>query len=121
ELANSALNQLHNFMPAVSTDGSYATRSVPHVHVSTPWGEKEILELEVPEFIWATIEGDPHNDSPFFYGRAHTPNHKERYGWVVRYSTQERPAWVQNGKNLELTSDLAGGFTVYFKVIPGAN
>jgi hypothetical protein len=121
ELARSELNRLRNFVPTVSTDGSYATRFVPHVHATTPWGENEIFELEVPEFIWATIEGDAHNDSPFFYGRAHTANHKERYGWVIRYAPQGRPAWVQKGKDLELTSELEGGFTVYFKVIPGPN
>lgn len=121
DLARSPVNQVSGFMPRVSTDGVYDGRFVPHVYSTTPWGREERIEFEVPEFIWAVVDGDAHNDSPFFYGRAHRPLLQERFGWVIRHPTIGRPTWSRNADALELTSELEGGFTVHFQVVPRLN
>ena len=116
ELAKSGLNRISGFHPKLWTDGSYDGRFVPHVYCSTPWGADEKIELEVPEYIWASLDGDPHNDSPFYYGRAHTAELEKKLGWVLRQQTLAKPAWARDGDSLGLASRMEGGFTITFKV-----
>jgi hypothetical protein len=117
DLASSAVNTLAKFTPAVSTNNSLTSperREVPIVWATTPCGGR--IEMEIPEYLWADIEGDPHNDSPFYYGRVWVDN--PNLNWTKRYAKLDNAMWVRKGDALEIENGIEGGFTIYFKVIP---
>ena len=90
DLATGDMNQLRSFTPRVlSKDPDATRRHTPLLHFEAPWRPAGAFGLEVPEYSWAHVPGDPHNGDPFFYGR--------QIGlikdWVVRYPSLESPRW----------------------------
>jgi hypothetical protein len=89
-LVMDSLNMLRPFSPKIWTEDRTRTRRhTPLVYANTPWDSQDRLWIEVPEYAWASVPGDVHNDSPFFYGR--------EYGlkkmFSLRYQSQEVPQW----------------------------
>ncbi len=114
-LVRSELNKLPPYTPKVWTGEYFAKRHTPIVYTSAPWDEGDECWIEVPEYVWAEVPGDPHKGSPFYYGRQIGTN-KE---WTMRYSSEEEPVWRKiEGGGLALDNPLEGGYTVRFRVIP---
>lgn len=99
---------------SIDQESSETLRNVPLLEVPIPWCEQP-LRIEVPEYSWAKLEGDEHNEQPFFYGRqiGMIPD------WVVRYPQMEQPVWRELPAGvLTLDVPLDGGFVQHFRVVP---
>ena len=113
-LATGDMNQLRSFTPRVLSEDPNATRRhTPLLHFEAPWHPAEAFGLEVPEYSWAHVPGDPNNGDPFFYGR--------QIGlvkdWVMRYPSLETPQWNKTGDGvLALDAPLKGGYVQRFRV-----
>ena len=116
DLVSDSMNALVPFSPAIWTEDRDRTRrNTPMVYANSPWDPEDTLWIEVPEYVWASVPGDEHNDSPLFYGR--------EFGlkkmFTVRYQSRETPRWKKRpGGGVELNNPLEGGYIVRFKVIP---
>jgi hypothetical protein len=116
DLASDSMNILIPFSPSIWTEQRAQTRRhTPMVFANSPWDPGDALWVEVPEYAWASIPGDEHNNSPFFYGR--------EFGlkkmFTLRYRSLEMPQWKKRpGGGVELDNPLEGGYVVRFKVIP---
>ena len=115
-LVSDNANTLSPFLPRIWTEDQARTRRhTPMVFANTPWDPEDALWIEVPEYAWASVPGDEHNDSPFFYGREIGLKKMFR----VRYHSQELPQWKNRPDGgVELDTPLEGGYIVHFKVIP---
>ena len=115
ELATGDFNQLRSFTPRILSEKPGASRRhTPLLHVESPWKPLGAFGLEVPEYSWAHVPGDPHNGDPFFYGRQIGTNDD----WTVRYPSLESPKWTECGEGcLALDVPLEGGYTQRFRVI----
>ena len=113
-LATGGINQLRPFTPRVlSEDPKTTRRHTPLLFVEAPWTPAGAFGLEVPEYSWANVPGDPNNGDPFFYGR--------QIGlikqWVMRYPSLEPPRWKERGDDcLALDVPLKGGYVQRFRV-----
>jgi len=113
-LATGDMNQLRTFTPRVlSEDPNTTRRHTPVLYFEAPWRPAGAFGLEVPEYSWAHVPGDPNNGDPFFYGR--------QIGlirdWVVRYPSLESPRWKENDDNsLALDVPLKGDYVQRFRV-----
>ena len=117
-LAASNLNRLAPFQPTIRIGDDWGMeRHTPMVKCDTPWDSRDQLYIEVPEYTWASVPGDPNNGSPFYYGRA--LNQAELNKWTLRYPSLEPPAWKETSGNvLALDNPLQGGYVQRFRVIP---
>lgn len=113
-LATGDLNRLRSFTPRILSEDPGATRRhTPLLHVEAPWAPIGVFGLEVPEYSWAHVPGDPNNGDPFFYGRQIGVS-KE---WEIRYPSLEAPRWKDCGDGcLALDVPLTGGYVQRFRV-----
>ncbi len=114
-LVQSELNKLSHFTPRIWTGRYFTTRHTPIIYATAPWDEGDECWIEVPEYAWAHVPGDKHNQSPFYYGRAIGTNKN----WTMRFPSKEEPIWKEmKGGGLALDNPLEGGYTVRFRIIP---
>jgi hypothetical protein len=115
DLATGDMNQLEPFTPRVlSEDPEKTRRHTPLLFVESPWAPVSAFGLEVPEYSWAQVPGDPNNGDPFFYGRQIGVS-KE---WKVRYPSRESPRWKDGVDGcLDLDVPLEGGCVQRFRVL----
>ncbi len=115
ELVQSDLNRLSPVVPKVWTGEYFAQRHTPIIYASAPWNAGDECWLEVPEYVWGQVPGDPQNGSPLYYGRAIGTNKN----WTMRYRSLEDPRWTEiEGGGLALDNPLEGGYVVRFRVLP---
>ena len=113
-LATGEMNQLRSFTPRILSEDPGATRRrTLLLQVEAPWAPIGAFGLEVPEYSWAHVPGDPNNGDPFFYGRQIGVS-KE---WEIRYPSLEAPRWKDCGDGcLALDVPLKGGYVQRFRV-----
>ena len=114
DLATGDVNKLRSFTPRVLSEDPKATpRHTPLLYFEAPWRPAGAFGLEVPEYSWAHVPGDPNNGDPFFYGR--------QFGlvkdWVIRYPSLESPRWKKGDDgSLALDVPLEGNYVQRFRV-----
>jgi len=115
DLVQDNLNELPPFLPKIRTGPYFAKRHTPMIYASAPWDQGDECWVEVPEYLWASVPGDTHNNSPFYYGRATGTNKS----WTMRYPSREEPVWTEmQGGGLALDNPLEGGYVVRFRILP---
>jgi len=108
-------NELSPFVPKIWPGPYFARRHTPMIYASAPWQDGDECWIEVPEYAWAHVPGDPHNGSPFYYGRDIGTNKS----WSIRYPSQQEPLWRPlDGGGLAIDNPLEGGYVVRFRVLP---
>ncbi|MCL5270323.1 MAG: hypothetical protein M1457_07195 [bacterium] len=121
-LATGKINTLAHYTPRVEViavdprgeANAFNRRHTPMLKADTPWNPGDILHIEVPEYVWATVPGDPSRD-PLFFGRAPAV----LKGSKVRFPSLEPPVWKpREGGGLALDNPLAGDYVQRFRVIP---
>jgi len=114
DLATGDVNQLRSFTPRILSEDPISTRRhTPLLYVEAPWRPAGAFGLEVPEYSWAHVPGDPNNGDPFFYGR--------QIGlikdWIIRYPSLESPQWKKSSDgSLALDVPLKGRYVQRFRV-----
>lgn len=112
-IATDTGNELAAFTPTLTFKTDRWNRHVPMLYATTPWGQKGLIQFEVPEYVHGRAPGDKRSGF-LFSGR---PLDVAAKLGGVRYKSLEKPAWREIPGGLALDTPLSEGLTIRFRVL----